>query len=205
MRRLMRLCAVLTTSCGLTVTGLTGTAHADTVNADYTVAYAGWTRLGVMPGRPGNAHSGYLGLGPSDYEFMIYDWRCPAGVTPPTVWNDEVPAADTTCTPLQHRATIGFGGTYPDQDGPVAISDRGQEAMEQIYPGNAPWQTVGYDYAFRRTGPITTTVDRGDGYRDVRRTAPMRLTGHFGPVRFTDPKVKVTIYDYYRQTDYLTG
>ena len=69
----------------------TGPAQAQTeephweLSESYQYADVGFTLLGRVAGRPGNAHSGYFNFEGDDdgVTAELFDWKCPAGVAPP--------------------------------------------------------------------------------------------------------------------------
>ncbi|CUR60228.1 exported hypothetical protein [metagenome] len=215
LRRLAALVLATVSGAGvLTAVGTTASsAQTDTPFETYSwnLGEASWTMRGYVAGRPGNAHSGYLGFDTSDDPpyYALADWSCPRGVTPPTTYNHLNPEQNepTACT--IRRYVLGYsdvGPFSPVFSGPLESTISDDYSFQRVFPTVGPEYVDRIDVRFRRVGPVTRTwTDESTAEYEAYflvRTAPMVLRGTLGGFNLNDPRVKVTVSTYFREDQY---
>jgi hypothetical protein len=174
----------------------TGTAGAATRIPDSEWVSGGFQFVikGKIANAPGNAHSGGVGQATNDGDYAgLYDWKCPAGVTPPSVVVDSAP---TTCT-LLRAAVVYEGGPYsiyPVVDWRMrTLRAAGTHSEVTDEKGEPQEVTVRSNYTMHGSGAVSTEVFTSGGIRQVIKTRGVeKVTGRFGWINFNDPRTRIS-------------
>lgn len=181
----------------LAATGGSASAAGLPLYSQSTTSYFSYMIIGKIPNAPGNAHSGYIVQSDGDGDAgELVDWNCLAGVTPPTYYNVGVPPV-TTCTVLRAEYVgEGFPYTgYPNAGWKMrSVHAEGEHVDNQdALTGENIDTTVYSKYTMYGSGPTTTVVYTGPGYRTVDKTrAATRVSGHFAWINFNDPRTQIS-------------
>lgn len=166
-----------------------------------------YTMKGHVSGQRGNAHSGQFWYDSSDGEVQgeMLDWRCPAGVTPPTSR-----FAESACT-LLVVSGLEWQDVYPDRDLPVSVGRVGANVRDTFEVWSAPLAggpsalvgSTKVDLRFRAHGAITRTVQVDGDYKYVGDRAALAVKGRLGWLKLSDRRVTVTPSEGYAERQYV--